>query len=135
MLVSERVIEANILLSGLSFESGGLWIAHALTRGFTALPETAGAMHGEVVAFGTLVQLVLEDRPRAFILDLVGFYRQIGLPSTLAALGLAASNEIHLRAIAAPSLAPAYVAHTRTPVDEDRIVAALAAADRIGRSV
>ena len=53
----------------------------------------------------------------------------------LAALGLAVSTEDQLGAIAGPSLAAAYVAHTRTPVDADRIVAALAAADRIGRSV
>lgn len=30
----ENIVEATILLSGLGFESGGLSIAHSLTRGF-----------------------------------------------------------------------------------------------------
>ena len=34
----ERAVEAMILLSGLGFESGGLSIAHALTRGLPASP-------------------------------------------------------------------------------------------------
>ena len=31
----ERVVEANTLLSGLGFESGGLCIAHAVHNGLT----------------------------------------------------------------------------------------------------
>ncbi len=80
----ERVTEANILLSGLGFESGGLAAAHALTRGFTSLEETKSALHGETVAFGLLVQLVLEERPDAFLSELLDFYRAIGLPRTSA---------------------------------------------------
>jgi glycerol dehydrogenase len=77
----ERVIEANILLSGIGFESGGLAIAHALTRGFSMIPETHGSLHGEEVAFGVLVQMVVENRSDEFMADLMGFYRQIGLPA------------------------------------------------------
>ena len=58
----ENVIEANTFLSGVGFESGGLAAAHAIHNGFTALPETHEMYHGEKVAFGTLVQLVLENR-------------------------------------------------------------------------
>src|SRR5690606_37271703 len=49
----EAVVEATVLMSGLAFESGGLSIAHALTRGFTAEPAFAKALHGELVGFGT----------------------------------------------------------------------------------
>ena len=38
----EKVIEANTLLSGLGFESGGLAAAHAIHNGLTAV----GATHG-----------------------------------------------------------------------------------------
>src|SRR5699024_12418424 len=59
----EYIVEANTLLSGLGFESGGLSAAHAVHNGFTALDGDIHKLsHGEKVAFGTLVQLALEDR-------------------------------------------------------------------------
>ena len=42
----EKVIEANTLLSGLGFESGGLAAAHAIHNGLTAAPPTHGLAHG-----------------------------------------------------------------------------------------
>ncbi|TCK23431.1 glycerol dehydrogenase [Ancylobacter aquaticus] len=84
----ENAIEASILMSGLAFESGGLSIAHSLTRGFSAVPEIARALHGEQVALGLLVQLVAEGRDPAFLNDLRDFYRRIGLPTSLAAFGV-----------------------------------------------
>jgi glycerol dehydrogenase len=59
----ERIIEANTLLSGLGFESAGLAAAHAVHNGLTVLSGTHAALHGEKVAFGTLVQMVLDGTP------------------------------------------------------------------------
>ena len=59
----EKVIEANTLLSGIGFESGGLAGAHAIHNGFTVLDECHHMYHGEKVAFGTITQLVLENIP------------------------------------------------------------------------
>ena len=60
----ESIIEANTLLSGLGFENGGLAAAHAIHNGFTALSGDIHKLgHGEKVAYGTLVQMVLENRP------------------------------------------------------------------------
>src|SRR5690606_12281429 len=42
----EHIIEANILLSGLGFESAGLAAAHAIHNGLTALAETHSFYHG-----------------------------------------------------------------------------------------
>jgi len=36
----EHIVEANILLSGVGFESGGLASAHSIQNGLTALEET-----------------------------------------------------------------------------------------------
>ena len=55
------MIEANVLLSGLGFESAGLACAHALHNGLTIHEGTHDWLHGEKVAFATLVQLCLED--------------------------------------------------------------------------
>ena len=61
----ENIIEANTLLSGIGFESGGLAAAHAIHNGFTALTgDIHHLTHGEKVAYGTLVQLFLENRPK-----------------------------------------------------------------------
>ena len=50
----ERAVEAMILLSGLGFESGGLSIAHALTRGLPRIAGLATSAHGLQAALGLL---------------------------------------------------------------------------------
>ncbi len=50
----EKIIEANTLLSGIGFESGGRAGAHAIHNGFTMLEECHHMYHGEKVAFGTI---------------------------------------------------------------------------------
>ena len=57
----EAITEANILLSGIGFESGGLAAAHAIHNGLTALDETHAYYHGEKVAFGVLAGLHLNQ--------------------------------------------------------------------------
>jgi glycerol dehydrogenase len=44
-----HVVEANTLLSGLGFESGGLASAHSIHNGLTRLPGTHAYYHGEKV--------------------------------------------------------------------------------------
>ena len=63
----ERVVEANTLLSGLGFESGGLCVAHSVHNGLTLQAICAEYIHGEKVVFGLLTQLVLEGREQAEI--------------------------------------------------------------------
>lgn len=122
----ERTIEATILLSGLAFENGGLSIAHSLTRGFSVVPDIAHSLHGEQVAFGLLVQLVLENRPHAFIDDLVGFYGRMGLPRSLTELGLKGDPVAAAGVIARDTWARApYVKALNEGVDPPRIEAAV----------
>ena len=84
----EDVVEATILLSGLGFENCGLAAAHAISSGFTTLKQTQGALHGEMVAFGLLVQFMLEERSQDFINEMLSFYMKIGLPIKLSELGI-----------------------------------------------
>ncbi len=84
----ERVVEANTLLSGIGFESSGLACAHSIHNGLTVLRETHSFLHGEKVAFGTLVQLVLENRDREEIETLLSFCVEVGLPITLSDIGV-----------------------------------------------
>lgn len=84
----ENIIEANTYLSGIGFESGGLAGAHAIHNGLTAIEETHELYHGEKVAFGTLVQLVLENAPEEEIAEVLEFCIEVGLPVTLRELGI-----------------------------------------------
>ncbi|PLP96445.1 glycerol dehydrogenase [Cupriavidus pauculus] len=105
----ERIVEATILMSGLGFESGGLSIAHALTRGLSALRQVSHAPHGLQVAFGLLVQLQLEGRDEVERTELEALYRQIGLPLCLADLGLPDATQDELRHAAELSLAAPHI--------------------------
>lgn len=127
----ENIVEAAVLLSGLGFEAGGLSLAHALTRGFTANAATGSAMHGEMVAYGTIVQLVHEGRPEADCRDLARFAAAIGLPVTLAALGLASPSEADLDAIIAPTLAAPHIRHLRKPIDRAILAGCFRSADAL----
>lgn len=80
----DHIVEANTLMSGIGFENGGLAGAHAVHNGFTALSgEIHDLTHGAKVAYGTLVQLVLENRPLEEIGKFINFYQAIGMPTTL----------------------------------------------------
>lgn len=79
----EKTIEATTYLSGVGAENGGLAAAHSIYNGFTTLPECEGVMHGELVAFGTLVQLILENSDMEEIEEVINFCLSVGLPVTL----------------------------------------------------
>lgn len=84
----EAVIEANTLLSGLGFESGGVAGAHAVHNGFCSLPECHSMLHGEKVAFGIITQLVLEHAPNDELNEVLDFCVKVGLPVTMAEIGV-----------------------------------------------
>lgn len=84
----ERIVEANTYLSGIGFESSGLAGAHAIHNGFTILEECHHLYHGEKVAFGTLTQLVLQNSPLEEIETVLNFCQKVGLPVTLAQMGV-----------------------------------------------
>jgi len=65
----ENITEANIYLSGIGFETGGLACTHATHNGLTALEETHKLLHGEKVAFGLVTQLVLEGASDEHLLE------------------------------------------------------------------
>jgi len=117
-----RVVEACVLMSGLSFESGGLSIAHAMTRGLSAVKPLAAAMHGYQVAYGVTVQLALEGRDDAFMADHAAFYREVGLPLSLAALGLAEPSTHDLRTIADLTLAAPHTKNFERVVSSDEML-------------
>jgi glycerol dehydrogenase len=119
----EAVVEANTLLSGLGFESGGLAAAHSLYAGLSLLSAGSAYLHGEKVAFGVVVQTVLEDWPAAECRELLDFYCDVGLPSTLREIGLAEALAADLRRAAEVACRPGSHMHNlRRPVSVEELV-------------
>ncbi len=130
----ERIVEANTLLSGLGFESSGLAAAHAIHNGLTAAPPTHNFFHGEKVAFGVIVQLVLEGAPRAQFDEVFRFSHSVGLPITLAGIGCADLSRELLYQVAARSTAPGETIHNEPfEVTAAMVADAILAADSAGR--
>jgi glycerol dehydrogenase len=131
----ERVVEANTLLSGLGFESSGLAAAHSIHNGLTVAPQTRSSYHGEKVAFGTLVQLVLENSRISEIEEVIGFCTQAGLPVTLAQIGLRELSREMLKKIALRAIEAGESIHNEPfEVSSARVVDAILMADQFGRS-
>ncbi|WP_175857710.1 glycerol dehydrogenase [Burkholderia anthina] len=125
----ERLIEATLLMSGLGFESGGLSIAHSMTRGLSKIPLPTSALHGLQVAYALMVQLHLEARPADFVDDLLAFYRRIGLPATLRELGLDGDVSVHFATIARHTLSAPHMRNFERPVSADDLIRAMQAVE------
>lgn len=100
----EDVIEANTLLSGLGVQNTSCAGAHSIAEGITVLPPCAKLLHGEVVAFGLLVQLIVEGAPSAELDELYDFYNKVGLPSTFADLDIPDATEEDIMKVAEASM-------------------------------
>lgn len=130
----EKVIEANTLLSGMGFESGGLAGAHAIHNGLTVLEECHHMYHGEKVAFGTITQLVLENIPSQELEEIIDFCIEVGLPVTLRELGITEVTDEKLMAVAEAACGENDTLHNMPfEVTPEKVAAALKAADAYGR--
>ena len=130
----ENIVEASILLSGLGFESGGLAGAHAIHDGLTILEDTKGHYHGEVVAFGTLAQLVLENADTDEIEKVLAFCVSLGLPVCLSDIGVKNISDEQLKKVAAKTCISEESIHSMPfPVSENMVIASIVTADRLGR--
>jgi glycerol dehydrogenase len=84
----EMVIEANTLLSSVGFENCGAGAAHSISVGLGTLEGAENCLHGELVGFGTVANLVLENYPKEEINRVIRFCSSVGLPVLLTQLGI-----------------------------------------------
>lgn len=132
----ENIIEANILLSGLGFESSGLAAAHAVHNGLTALEETHHFWHGEKVAFGTIVHLVLENAPLEELSTVVRYCKSVGLPTCLKDLGITNPTKEKIMKVALAATAEGETIHNMPfPVTATNVYGAILAADKLGATL
>lgn len=131
-----RVAEACGLTAGLIGGIGGARCrtvaAHAVHNGLTQLAASHGALHGEKVGFGILVQLRLEEVLGGSQLaaqarrQLLPLFERLGLPCTLEALGLGQASLDALQRACAFACAPnSDLHHLPFPVEPSDLLAAL----------
>lgn len=101
----KEVVDAAVLMAGVIGGMGGAQCrtvaAHAVHNGLTHV-ASHGTLHGEKVAYGILVQLRLEEMgPKNALAatarqQLLQFYRELKLPTSLADMGMDSLTVKHL---------------------------------------
>ena len=140
-----RVAEASALTAGLIGGIGGARCrtvaAHAVHNGLTQLQATHGVLHGEKVGFGILVQLRLEEVVGGNRLaaqarrQLLPFFTQLGLPVSLADLGLGEASLRELETACAFACRPGSdLHHLPFAVEPTDLLAALVSTTAVGEA-
>ncbi len=130
----ENVVEANTLLSGLGFESGGLAVAHAIAQSYTSVPVVHdNYLHGEMVAMGTITQLMMESEDEA--LQVAEFFCKVGLPVHLGQLSLGTDDKAAIETLVEATMEWPTVHNMPMNVTPDLIRSSLLAAHELGRKV
>lgn len=130
----EKVIEANILHSGLGFESGGLATAHMIANCLPSFPQCRHLMHGEEVGFGVISQLCLDNAVTTEeIYEAVDFEVAVGLPVTFAEIGLEDPTREQLKQIGDVCASEGSLCASHGfEVTSEAVVDAMFAADALG---
>ena len=131
----EAVVEANTLLSGIGFESGGLAAAHGVAQALTVVPSVEEKfMHGEMVAVGLVTMLLLEGE-RDEALRVMTFFRQVRLPFSYEHLGVDLNDAEVVSRITATALAQWFTHNEPMVVDHDNLLASMIAVNDLARSL
>lgn len=130
----DKVVEANTLLSGIGFESGGLALAHALA---VCYPEVDivhdNYLHGEMVAMGTMAQLAMQQSDDAE--KVARFFARVGLPIHLGQISLSPRSRGDLDAVIEAAVARPIAHHMPMPVTHDSVLEAVLSAHEFGLAI
>ena len=130
----EKVVEANTLLSGLGFESGGLAVAHGVAQSYTAVPVVhANYLHGEMVGMGTLTQLMMESEDETR--RVAEFFASVGLPVHLGQISLDAGDNGALDRVVETTMASPIIHNMTMPMTPEYIRSSIIGAHELGLSV
>ena len=127
----EAIVEANIYLSGVGFVNSGCAASHGVYNGMTIALPSMKAMHGEGIAFGALVQLVMEYSEEGQWNceeweSTLSFYREVGLPRNFQHLGIPKADDDTLEQIAAAACLPdSNIYNMPFEITEKKVVQAL----------
>jgi len=102
--VIETIIVAGGMVGGFGDHYGRIAAAHSVHNGLTVAHETHHLLHGEKVAYGILVQLMLEENLEE-VASLVPLYKSLKLPLLIEDLGMDGTDDEKLTAISERTVA------------------------------
>lgn len=109
-------------------------MAHSIHNGLTVLPQTHNYYHGEKVALGVLASLFLSGKSKAIVGEVYSFCESVGLPTTLAELGLPGVSLDELGKVATRAcIEGESIHHEGRGIVPEMVVHALLAADGEGQ--
>lgn len=124
----KNVVEAIISLSGTVGGYGGKYGrtagAHAIHNGLSFIDETHTVLHGYKVAYGILVQLVLEGKSEE-VKDLLPFYQDLGFPSNLEGLNIVENKEQAIKTVASHAVKPEETLQLISSFSQEEVVKAM----------
>lgn len=123
--VAETIIMIGGMVGGFGDHYGRVAGAHAIHNGLTALEEIHQALHGDKVAYGILIQLILEDKWKE-IDEILPFYQKLHLPNSLKYLGVQTIDEENLIQVAEKAVKPEESIHVLPgAITSDSVVQAM----------
>ena len=132
--VVDTIIAIAGCVSGLGGDEARTAAAHAIYSGLTAMEAVHHMVHGEIVGFGILAQLALENRPEDEVEEFLTLSYQIGLPITLNQLGINHLTDLDWQRIASLSLEVEDMAAMPFAVTEAMVIQAIQQADAWGQA-
>jgi glycerol dehydrogenase len=135
--VRARLAEACLLhpglIGGLAGEEAKLAAAHPLHNALTRVEGAHAALHGELVGFGVLVQILLTGAGEAAVREGAGRFARWGVACHLEALGCPAARGEAGRAAARETVATAAMRAAFPDVDADALIDAMQRVDAWSR--
>jgi hydroxycarboxylate dehydrogenase A len=130
--VAETIIVLGGMVGGFGDHYGRIAGAHSIHNGLTILEETHHALHGDKVAYGILVQLLLEGK-REEIKSLLTFYESIGLPKSLLDIGVKEVSNQMVNAVAEKSTLPEESIHVMPmePITSEMVASSIVELEQI----
>jgi len=117
------------LIGGLAGEDAKIAAAHAVHNALTHLPGSKVAIHGELVAYGILVQQVLEGVPAETLRETAEMLASLGCPGGLDALGCGDAREVAAAAVSERTVSAAEMRVAFPDVSAEELRRALSVAD------
>jgi glycerol dehydrogenase len=132
----EDVIDTIILVSGSVSGYGGddcrTAGAHAIYSGLTIFPEVHETYHGEIVAFGIIAQLCMENTSEDELKGLISYYQEISLPFTLKQMGITHLTDLQWKKLGDITVTIEDMANMPFEVTPEMVISAVRQADEIG---
>ncbi|MTD30627.1 iron-containing alcohol dehydrogenase [Planomicrobium sp. YIM 101495] len=103
--VTEKIFMAGGMVGGFGGKAGRVAAAHSIHNGLTAAPGTRKHLHGELVAYGLLVQLAIEEDWQELD-SLIEYYKTWGLPIRLSDLSVDVKDEALISQVVKKAVLP-----------------------------